>query len=99
MADLWIYKRRPASLVRHKHGGFNATFPMNADTVVERAGRMKADSIAREKAANAEADAPPRVDGHDAQNVLSFQSRSPRGTRGPQPGRPGGRSSPHRDRD
>ncbi|MEQ8443707.1 MAG: hypothetical protein RIM33_06480 [Alphaproteobacteria bacterium] len=99
MADLWIFGRRPAAMVRHKHGGFNATFPMNSDTVVEQVGRMHADSAAREKAERAAADGPPRVDGHDAQNVLSFQPRAPRAARGHHAGRPGGRGSSHRDRD
>lgn len=97
MADLWIFGRKPAALVRHRHGGFNATFPMNSDTVVEQAGRTLAADAAREKAEMAEATQPPRVDGRDAQNVLSFQARGARGNRNPHKPRQGGRPAPYRD--
>ncbi|MDW3204505.1 MAG: hypothetical protein R8L07_03100 [Alphaproteobacteria bacterium] len=97
MADLWIFGRKPAALVRHRHGGFNATFPMNGDTVVEQAGLTLARDAAREKAERAEAERPPRVDGRDAQNVLSFQPRANRGTRNAHSPRHGGRPAPFRD--
>jgi hypothetical protein len=97
MADLWIFGRRPAAMVRHRHGGFNATFPMNHDTVVEQVDRMNALSAAREKARTSEAQRPPRVEGLDAQNVVRFQPRSPRADRGNQGPRGAGRPGPYRD--
>lgn len=97
MADLWIFGRRPAARVRHRHGGFNATFPMNGDTVVEQAGRARARNAAREKAERAAAARPPRVEGHEAQNVLRFQPRGGRSQRGAQPPRHSGRPGPYRE--
>jgi hypothetical protein len=108
MADLWIYGRKPAALVRHRHGGFNATFPMNGDTVEEQAGRMRDLTAARERAARSEKDRPPRIEGMEAQNVLRFQPRAARGDsrggdgrggdgRGGGHGPRGGRPGPYRD--
>ncbi|NMM45840.1 hypothetical protein HH303_15190 [Rhodospirillaceae bacterium KN72] len=97
MADLWIFGRKPAAMVRHRHGGFNATFPMNGDTVVEQAGRTRDMDAAREQAERSAAELPPRIEGREAQNVLSFQPRG-RGTqRGGHKPRQGGRPAPYRD--
>ena len=103
MSNLWIYGRKPAATVRYRHGGFNATFPMNGHTVIEQAGleRERAAHVAAIEAA--EREHPPRPDGFDAQNVLSFPeraSRAKRGTAGPSrpgPPRPGKRPAPYRD--
>lgn len=97
MADLWIFGRRPAATVRYRHGGFNATFPMNGHTVAEQAGltRERAEAQAAREAAERER---PRLEGFDAHNVLSFQSRGSRGSRSkksPRGKRPG--PPPHRD--
>lgn len=97
MADLWIFGRKPAALVRHRHGGFNATFPMNGDTVVEQAGRTLALDAAREKAERHAAERPPPIEGHDAQNVIRFQPRAARGQRGGPNPRHSNRPGPHRD--
>lgn len=93
MADLWIFGRRPAAMVRHRHGGFNATFPMNGDTVVEQIDLMNARSAARKS----ESQRPPRVEGHDAQNVVRFQPRGSRSDRASQSPRGAGRPGPYRD--
>ena len=94
MADLWIFGRRPAALVRHRHGGFNATFPMNSDTVVEQAGRTRAAHAERSAV-----ETPLPVEGHEATNVLPFQPRAERGKRGGpgSGGRATGRPAPYRD--
>lgn len=98
MSDLWIFHRLPAARVRSRHGGFNATFPMNAHTVLEQAGlalEYEAAKAARDKA---ERDRPPRPEGFEAANVLSFRDRAGRAGRGAQkPGRPGKRPGPYRD--
>lgn len=82
MADLWIFGRRPAARIRHLHGGFNATFPMNSDTVVEQAGRTRAADDARGESEKAVA-----VEGYEATNVLPFQPRTERAKRGANAGR------------
>lgn len=97
MADLWVFGRKPAAMVRHRHGGFNATFPMNSDTVTEQAGRTRDAEAAREVEARSEATKAPRIEGHDAQNVLSFQPRGSRVQRGAAKPRSGGRPGPYRD--
>ncbi len=97
MADLWIFGRKPAAMVRHRHGGFNATFPMNGDTVVEQAGLTRAAHAAREKAEQSGIKPPPRIEGREAQNVLSFQDRGSRAKRATQSPRNGGRPSPYRE--
>lgn len=79
MSDLWIYGRRPAGVTRHRHGGFNAAFPMNFHTVEEQAGLMRA---AAAEAARMARIAPLvesiRRDGFEAQNVIRLQPRASR---------------------
>lgn len=92
MADLWVFGRRPSAMVRHRHGGFNATFPMNQDTVVEQAGITRAayaESLAAEKSSV--------IEGLEASNVLTFKPRAERGKRGPVNGRPNSRPHPFRE--
>ncbi len=98
MSDLWIFGRKPAATVRYRHGGFNATFPMNWHTVIEQAG------IERERAAQhaareaAERERPQRTEGAEASNVLRFPERASRAKRGGGgPSRPGKRPGPYRD--
>lgn len=92
MSDLWIFGRKPAATIRYRHGGFNATFPMNGHTVIEQAG------IELERAAveAAERERPARAEGRDAHNVISFAERS-RHKRNSPPTRPGKRPGPYRD--
>ena len=97
MADLWIFGRKPAAMVRHRHGGFNATFPMNGDTVVEQAGLTRDANAAREKAESSGIKPPPRIEGRGAQNVLSFQSRGDRAQRTNLRPRNRGRPGPYRE--
>lgn len=97
MADLWIFGRRPAGSVRYRHGGFNATFPMNSHTVEEQAGLAREHAAQRAAREADERDRPPRAEGFDAQNVLSFPERTSRAKRGGGPSRPGKRPGPYRD--
>lgn len=97
MADLWIYGRKPAAAVRYRHGGFNATFPMNGHTVVEQAGIERERAAQRAAREAAERDRPPSPEGYEAQNVLSFPERAARGKRGSGAARPGKRPGPYRD--
>lgn len=98
MADLWIYGRKPAASVRYQHGGLNATFPMNSHTVLEQIG-LTIERVAAQAAREAAEQTHPRKEGFEASNVLQFQSRASRTSRGNQPTRPGKRPSPtsHRD--
>ena len=98
MTDLWVYGRKPAASVRYQHGGLNATFPMNDHTVLEQIGLTVERDAARAAREAAERDRP-RKEGFEASNVLQFQSRAARASRGTTPSRPGKRPSPtsHRD--
>lgn len=58
MADLWIFGRKPHGLVRYRHGGFNATFPMNTHTVTAQAVLREADMKREQEDAQA---APGRI--------------------------------------
>lgn len=84
MSDLWIFGRRPAARVRHRHGGFNATFPMNFHTVEEQVGLFNERAAAAKEAdERARVNPPPPVeDGRGAGNVLTFTPRADRGSRG-----------------
>lgn len=75
MAELWVFDRKPCCMVRYRHGGFNATFPMNHHTVVEQAIQREADL----KQAEAEAARPVET----RNNVLSFNDRRARTGRAP----------------
>ena len=77
MPDLWVYKRRPNSLARHKHGGFNASFPMNGHTVV---GQIMLDEWAR-KVEELKSAEPEDLEARN--NVLSFADRRGRVQRAP----------------
>lgn len=96
MSDLWIYARKPAATVRFRHGGFNATFPMNGHTVIEQAGIERERAAQRAAREAAERDRPTRAEGRDAHNVISFAERS-RHKRQSAPTRPGKRPGPYRD--
>jgi len=96
MPDLWVYKRRPNSTTRHKHGGFNASFPMNGHTVI---GQMALDEWARkvEEIRKAQAEAAP-VEA-EASNILSFADRRGRAARAPSTHRGGKRPGDGAGRD
>ncbi|RED45077.1 hypothetical protein [Aestuariispira insulae] len=93
MPDLWVYKRRPNSVTRHKHGGFNASFPMNGHTVV---GQIALDELARQVEA-ARAAEPAAAENRS--NVLSFADRRSRASRTPslRGGKRPGDHTPHRE--
>ncbi|WP_259781468.1 hypothetical protein [Aestuariispira ectoiniformans] len=78
MADLWIFGRKPHGLVRYRHGGFNATFPMNTHTVTAQAVLREADM----KREQEDAQAAPRPD-MQRNNVISFADRRTRAGRAP----------------
>ena len=80
MSDLWIFGRRPSSMVRYRHGGFNATFPMNLHTVIEQVALREAIIAAEEQMAAVEAQR--RPDGPAESNVISFSERRTRADRG-----------------
>lgn len=80
MSDLWIFGRRPSSMVRYRHGGFNATFPMNLHTVIEQVALREAIIAAEEQMAAVEAQR--RPDGPVESNVISFADRRTRADRG-----------------
>ena len=96
MSDLWIFGRRPTARVRYRHGGFNATFPMNFHTVEEQVGLFEELAAAREAAERAR----PEAGAGEGGNVIAFQPRADRGARGGQGGdnrhgrRPGPFSGP-----
>lgn len=95
MSDLWIFGRRPTALVRHRHGGFNATFPMNGHTVAEQIGLTLQRAAAAEEAAERARREPTPLDGFEAGNVVAFQPRGGRAGRGgASDGRPGRRPGP-----
>ncbi len=85
MSDLWIFGRRQAARVRYRHGGFNATFPMNFHTVEEQAG-LFVERVAAQEAADRAPSAGAPVEGREAGNVIAFQPRADRGSRGAQAG-------------
>jgi hypothetical protein len=63
MSDVWIYGRTPSSMVRYRHGGYNAVVPMIIHQVTTQAKLM----AEREKA-------PPS---HDrVNNILVFAPRT-----------------------
>lgn len=35
MSDLWAYGRRPSCLIRYRHGGYNAIYPLGYGEVFE----------------------------------------------------------------
>lgn len=78
MADLWIFGRKPHGVVRYRHGGFNATFPMDTHTVTVQAVLREANLKEQEEAA----DAPPKPEPHRS-NVINFADRRTRSGRAP----------------
>lgn len=93
MADLWIYGRKPNGIVRYRHGGFNATFPMNTHTVAAQAVLREEDLKKQQEDAqrNLRMDAP-------RNNVINFADRRTRAGRAPSlrgGKRPGDTSGPY----
>lgn len=78
MADLWIFGRKPHGIVRYRHGGFNATFPMNTHTVVAQAVLREEDLKKQQE----DAQSHPRVEPQRS-NVISFADRRTRAGRAP----------------
>lgn len=75
MFSVKIFGRKPSSLVRQKHGGFNSTFPMNYHTVIQQA----AIQLAFNQAIVKRAEAIKRAGGVELpleSNVISFAERS-----------------------
>jgi len=85
MSNLWIYWRRPSSVVRYRHGGDSAIYPMLKQPIV--GSRESAQAAVGAQTVVAEAPAAPE------DNVLDFASaKRPvervRPTRTPRGGKP-----------
>ena len=75
MSNLWIYWRRPSCIVRYRHGGESALFPLLKQPTVE------SQRLARTAAINPAVAA--ETSAQRADNVLDFSSAQRRSERGP----------------
>lgn len=74
MSNLWVYSRRPSSVVRYRHGGESAIYPMLKQPIV--GSREAAQAAVAAQSGLAEAPTAPE------DNVLDFPSAQRRAERG-----------------
>lgn len=73
MAEVWAFGRRPSSLVRFRHGGYSAVFPVHVWSPREEA--QKTAVLSAVGASSAESVEQPAQEGHgDNSNVISFMT-------------------------
>ncbi len=97
MSGLWTYRRRPSCMVRYRHGGYSAIYPLAAGEIFN----VFEDEQRPEQAEIAALDAqggeyvldrtPPASLPHES-NILSFPSPSTRRKAHKPSGRAGGRA-------
>ncbi|RVU36631.1 hypothetical protein EOI86_15735 [Hwanghaeella grinnelliae] len=79
MSNVWTYGRRPSSVVRYRHGGYNAIYPLaHGETFNGVAETQRLERLAAEGGLDVIAVEAPTVTVSGESNVLRFPNRRKR---------------------
>lgn len=79
MSNVWTYGRRPSSVVRYRHGGYNAIYPLaHGETFNGVAETQRQERLAAEGGGDLIAAEAPSVTVSGESNVLRFPNRRKR---------------------
>ncbi len=79
MSNIWTYGRRPSSVVRYRHGGYNAIYPLaHGETFSGVAETQRLERMAADGGGDVIASDAPVVTVSSENNVLRFPNRRKR---------------------